>query len=266
MRLWFRTLTLATAVAVLLAGCQALDVQYEEATLGEALKGQIVSKTHRYDIPKPPIAAVRRNTGIIREESLFVVIVGPSLKDVVEEYEGKDVRYGVRLVKDPMTYLVLEKVFNGDEKIDLFEGTQGFRLELPELVSYQDIDVAQYTPLPPAELATATPGPYLLSKWEVEKKKLPEELVGPAEALPDGGRTDRARYFLTSEDGALLETHAEAMTMLMLDFLIAEHKKLEGGVRIGDPFPAKVRSATNVVAPADIRWLQLGGAMYYKAH
>lgn len=266
MRLSYRALTVAAGAGLLIAACQALDVKYEEATLEEALKGQVPSKTLRYDVPVPRIAVTRRNTGIIRDQSLFVVIVGPSLHDVVEKYRGPDVRYGVRLVKEPMTHLVLERVFQGGEKIDLFEGIEGFRLELPSLVTYQEVDVAKYPPLPVDQLASAAPGLHLVSGLVIEKRRLSEEEAALLAAHSEIGRPDRPKYFLQSEAGALVVTHGEPMTLMMLDFLVAEKKDFEGGLRIADPFPAKVREATRVVAPANVHWAQLGGAIYYRAH
>jgi hypothetical protein len=258
MRLSFRALGVASAMLAL-GGCQALDVKYVEATLDEALKQQVPSTTLRYRVPRPPIPVSRGNTGIIRDGSLFVVIVGPGLHDVLARYPD-DVELGVRLVRKPTTHFVLEKVFADGDKVDLFEGREGFRFQYPNLVTNQNVPFAKFPTRPEGTLGDVIEGRVQLADVELREVPVDAALAG-ALGIEEGGR----RYLIGPEDGAYVVDPSDAVTVMMLDYVAMESQQFTGGVRVDRVLDAETRRTTGVVGVVNVRWIHLGGAMYYRA-
>jgi hypothetical protein len=252
---------LLAAAFVGLAGCQALDTKYEEASLEEVLKGQVVSPTGRFRIPRPAVPVARRNTGIVREGSIFIVIVGPELKNAVNTYSAENTDYGVRLMREPRAYLVLERIWTGDQEIDLFEGVDRLRFDFPDLTQQSEIAMDGF-PAYSAAQPLPDEGRLLLEGFTVSRREIDPAL---RTALPPEyqGSADARRYYLESGGIEVLVANLDPTTKLMLDFLALEGKPFDGGVRIVrrlDPSAAR-----DVHAAVDVRWIELGGGLCFRA-
>jgi hypothetical protein len=244
-----------------LAGCQALDTKYEEASLDEVLKGQVVSSTGRFRIPRPAVPVARRNTGIVREGSMFVVIVGPGLKSTVNTYTAEGTEYGVRLMREPHAYLVLERVWTGDEEIDLFEGVDRLRFDFPDLAQQSEIPVESYSAYSAAQPLPEN-GSLHLDGFIASRREIAPELR--ATLHPDlRGSAGARRYYLQSGGMEVLVANLDPTTQLILDFLILEKKPFDGGVRIAQKLDP--RTAEDVAAAVDVRWILLGGGLCFRA-
>jgi hypothetical protein len=57
----------------------------------------------------------------------------------------------------------------------------------------------------------------------------------------------------------------DPLTYLMLDFLRSEDREFKGGVKIETIFERNVRTESRVAGSVKIRWLSLGGPLYYRA-
>jgi hypothetical protein len=248
---------------VALAGCGAADLTYEDATLEDVLRHRAPTRDERYRIDKPSIPVARGNTGIIREGSAFAILVGPDLKGVLKRWPA-DVQYGVRLVREPRIHLVLERVFAGNEQVDLLEGQGNFRFHFPRLADASEIPMQDFEPLPPADLRAVGKSALLTDV------PLGQETPAPAVAaalggLAGAGRLDRPRYFVGPPESRFLVTSGDPMTLLMLDFLRSEKRGLSGGVTLVHLLPEKDRGPAGLAGAIDVRWIHLGGAMYFVA-
>jgi hypothetical protein len=259
MRTTFRLPVLLALALAGLAGCQALDTKYEPATLDAMLKGQVASPAGRFRIPRPAVPVARRNTGIVREGSVFLVIVGPDLKTAVSTYTAEGTEYGVRLMRQPRTYLVLERVWTGGKEIDLFDGVDRLRFDFPDLAGEADIPSEAFT-----EYSSAQPlverDLLHFAEFTVRRGDLAPDLA--AAAGPGAGVTAQDHgYFLKSGNVEVLVAHLEPTTKLMLDFLILENKPFDGGVSV-----LQRMEGTEVQAAVDILFLRLGGDLCFRPH
>ncbi len=261
-------------IPILFAGCKLLGEEFVAASLEEMMSGAIPSTANRYRVPAPRIAAIRKNTGIIREGSLFVIIVGPDLKKNVKQHGTRGVEYGVRLRKEPRTHLVLEKIFASGEEINLFEGNEKLRAEFPQLVSSSDIPFTKFTP----DAALTSVGPdddrrlselgssrRMISGFGIEKRPLPESAVDPVKSVFPECRTDRPQFVLTSDGCDWVVVKGDVTTYLMLDFLIVEERNFKGGVVFTSAFDRTLRRETDLGGTVRVRWIDLGGTLFFKA-
>ena len=253
------TLPVLLAAFVGLAGCQTLDTKYEEATLDEILKGQVVSPSGHFRIPRPAVPVARRNTGIVREGSIFVVIVGPELKSTVNTYLDPGTEYGIRLMREPRAYLVLERIWTGDREIDLFEGVDRLRFDFPDLAHVSEIAVERFP-----EYSAAQPlpdeGRLMLDSFTVSRREMDPQLRS---ALPTEfqGSAGSQRYYLESGGVTVVVANLDLTTKLMLDFFLLESKPFDGGVRI----VRRLDPQTDVHAAVNVRWIDLGGGLCFRA-
>lgn len=251
---------LAGTLAVL-GGCDALDTKYEQASLEQMLKGQVTSSTDRFRIPRPTIPVARRNTGIVREGSSFVIIVGPQLKSVLDTYAAEDTEYGVRLVREPHTFLVLEKVWSSGQENDLFQDVERLRFDFPELVDESEIRTAGFPDYAATERLPEE-GSLHLSGFTPDRREIASELRHQLD-VARRGNAGASRYFLRSDGTEVLVGNLDPMTQLMLDFLILERKPFDGGVRIVQRLDPP--SSDGVTSVVDVRWIRLGGGLCFKA-
>ena len=265
---------LLVAGALAIGGCNLYGDQYVEGALDEILGGGVRSNQNRYRIAAPRIAAVRRNTGIVREGSMFLVIVGPDLRKQVGRQPETNVEYGVKIRKEPRTHLVLEKIWFGDTEIDLFEGDRALRAEFPEFVSSSDLPLAEFeeaegfAALGPRDDAplTALEGKRLgLSKVRLERAVLPEPAASVALATDPRLRIEQPQFVLRTDGCDWILVGADLTTALMLDFLIADERPFSGGVVVKNVFVESTRESTGFAGTMQTRWLNLGGTLYFKA-
>ena len=256
------TLIAVSAVSLALGGCSHRP-DYQDSTLQDVLAHRAPSPLERYVIDRPPIAAVRRNTAIIRQGSLFAILVGPDLKGVLDHYPP-DVRLGVRFERQPRPHLVLERVFVGEESIDLLAGKQGFRMYFPDLVESSEIPFDRF---PEADVATL-----LRDGGAAKLDDVPLGFAAPAGAVAEWAasrraefRTDREVYFVGPPESRLLVAAEDPMTLLMLDFLRFEKRPFSGGVSLAEPVPASDRARLGVAGMVEVRWIQLSASMYFRA-
>jgi hypothetical protein len=259
---------LATALlaTLVLTGCDSLKVQYEEMALEDLVKTGVADATHHYKIPAPTVAAARRNTGIIREDSLFLIVVGPDLKSVVRTYTGPDVQWGVRLVKEPRTHIIVERVFTKDGEIDLFEGVEQFRFDFPRFVPSTEIPLDEFPVTTPLAVLEESPRLVYLHEMKVNKMAPADELQ-PVIAEAFGGRIPK-RVFLLEDpetERSFVVTNRDVSTLLLLDWFAAEPKKFKGGVVVQQIFEKEDRNATNALGAVEVRWMDLGGGLFCKS-
>lgn len=259
---------LLPAGLLLLAGCDLLDTKYESGDLPHVLKGQVPSPTDRYRISMPDFAAIAKHTAIARDGTVFAVVVGPNLREVLESIPP-GAELGVHLVKADRRYLVVEKVYTDDGEIDLFEGVEKFRFRRPKLVGHDEIpqekfdhDARLCEVAPRSRSLDAMAGKKVyLSEFDVTRHELDPVLVDRVSAPT--GRPEA--YVLTSAGSDWVVADPDPMTRLILDFLIAEGREFQGGVRIVDVFERKVRGDTRVAGTVDVKWISLGGTLFYRA-
>ena len=245
-----------------LVGC-ASRPEYQDSSLQDVVAHRNPAPLERYQIDRPPIAAVRRNTAIIRQGTLFAILVGPDLKQTLDRYPA-DVRFGVRFARDPRPHLVLERVFTGQEFVDVLAGKESFRFHFPKLVESSEVPFDRFPPDPPAEWlirggdAQLSEAPLVLA--------LPEEKAAAwAAARVPGFRTDRETYFLGPPDARILVGSRDPLTLLMLDFLRFEKRPFSGGVSLVAAVPPPERAGLGIAGVADVRWIQLSSLMYFVA-
>ncbi len=258
-----------------LVGCgRYVGEDYSEGTLTGILSGSIRDKQNRYRIPAPRIAAVRRNTGIIREDSAFLVIVGPDLKQTVAAHSGSGVQYGVRLRKEPRTHFVLEKVWHGDQEIDLFEGGRTLRAEFPQFVASPQIPYADYRtdvafekiePGDDSILDGLSKSRLLIARITVDKDTLPESAAVVALATDPRLNIAKPQFILRTEGCDWIVVKSDLLTNLMLDFLVADGRSFKGGVVITRTLHPSTREETGVGGLVRVRWMDLGGTLFYLA-
>ena len=256
-------LALFTATAaVLVFGC-AQRPEYQESTLQDVVAHRTPSPLERYEIDRPPIAAARRNTAIIRQGSLFAILVGPDLKAVLAQYPP-DVRFGVRFEREPRPHLVLERVFAGDESVDLLAGKTGFRMFFPNLVEAGEIPFDRF---PADDSAGLLKRGGLAQLGDVPLGfAVPEAATAEwASNHNEGVRSDREAYFLGPPEARLLVATQDPMTLLMLDFLRAEKRPFSGGVSLIEAVAPAHRARAGIAGMVEVRWIQLGGSMYFLA-
>lgn len=246
-----------------LAGCSLNQSTYQESTLEAVIRHQEPSRNERYLIDMPAMAAVRRNLGIIRQGSLFAVIAGPDLQGVVRRWP-KGVRYGVHLEKEPRMHLVVERVFAGDEVVDLFEGRENFRYPFPRLVDPVDVPRAEYATRDPTDLG-ATGARGQLSDVPFAFEAPNDSVIAVLEDRSGMGHLDRPRYFVGPPAARWFVTNRDPTTLLMLDFLRAEKRGLSGGVLVVEALTGKERAASGLAGMIEIRWIHLGGSMFFLA-
>ncbi|MEZ5063395.1 MAG: hypothetical protein R3B81_01610 [bacterium] len=244
-----------------LTGCQSFDVKYEEMPLQDVLRQGIPDATHHYRIDRPRVAAARRNTALIRDGSLFLIAVGPGLRSAVNTYDGPNVDWGVRLVKEPRTHLIVDRVFTPDGEVDLFEGIDRFRFDFPDFVNGTEIPVDSFPIEDPAQLAEGGPKFVFFSDLVVRKAEAPETL---AAAVPGAfeGRQPKLRFFLGESGESFLVSNADVSTLLLLDWMATEPRKFKGGVKLEQVLEPADRRATGVIGTVDVRWIDIGGLFY----
>ncbi|NNE44488.1 MAG: hypothetical protein HKN12_09780 [Gemmatimonadetes bacterium] len=267
--------TTALLIVLLFAsGCGVLDNKYETAELSDALKGMVPSASDRYRIAAPAIPVMKKNIGIVRDEGLFLLIVGPDLKTVLNRYEGEELEYGVHLRRKPQAHLVLERVWAGGEPVATLE-TEKFRYRLPDFVNRQEVAVDQYQqdaklcevePGADAKLASAVDHKIYASDFHVARYDVPELIKGTDLARNAGRSLDRPQYFITSAGSDYLVTSRDPMTFLALEFLLSEKREFRGGIVVQGLFDHDVRVATGVAGTAEVRWCALGGPLYFRGH
>jgi len=251
------------ALMAAIVGCAAPEARYEDATLEDVLTHRTPNREERYRIDRPTIPVVRQNTGVIRQGSMFAILVGPDLKDVVQRWPT-NVRYGVRLEREPRIHLVLERVFTTEDEIDLLGGQEGFRYHFPLLGDADDVPLGEYQPRPIGDVGT--------TGELVQLTDVPLTFAVPGEPQQawmrdraETGRADRSRYFVGPDEARFLVTTSDPMTLLMLDFLRSERRGFSGGVRVAALVPEKERVRAGLRGTLEVRWIQLGSAMYYRA-
>jgi hypothetical protein len=256
------------------AGCGLVDYKYEVAEVQDVVKGIVPSPSDRYRIPMPEIPIVRKNIGIVRESSLFIPIVGPDLKSTLEKYSGEEVEFGVHFLREPRRHLVLERVWTRDEEIQLLAKEEKFRYRLPQLVDASDIAFQKFDQevglceVPPQDgtkLASAEHQRVFVSEFHVRKSVVPDQLVGTELVVASQRPTDRAVYFITSRGSDYLVTNNDPMTCLMLDYLLAEDREFKGGILVEGIFERRARVDTRVAGTVDIKWIALGGPLYFRS-
>jgi hypothetical protein len=255
-------------------GCDILGETYVKATLEEVMKRTVKSGTDRYRLAKPRLAAVRENTGIIREGAFFVILLGPDLERIAEKHDLKNIDVGVHVVRQPRTHLVLERLFTAEGEINLFEGEEPVQMRLPRLVGGNQIPFGNFPTdvaldqIDPADSKAlrGLPGRKLtLSGFEVERKVVTGECAETVRNIMPDADPDAPHYFLTSEKGSgVLILNEEPMTLLMLDFLLFEDRSFKGGGVIEAIFNTRVREACGVVGSTELKWIDLGGTLYYR--
>jgi hypothetical protein len=271
-----RTIGIASILAAtfLLDGCSLVGETYSEGTLEQVLNGAVRNDQNRYRIDPPRIAAVRKNTGIIREGSLFLVIVGPDLKKHVTAPKAQRKQWGVHLKKQPRTHLVLERIFDDDVEIDLFEGGKTLRAEFPQFVGSSEIDFGKFRtdvalddlePGNEAALADVADSKLMLTRVDFEKRALPQPVADVALATDPRLRVDRPTYILTSEGCDWVVVQGDLLTWLMLDFLRSDKRQFKGGVAVQSVFHRDTRRDTGFGGTVRIRWIDLGGTLFFQA-
>lgn len=265
---------LLPVVAAVLPVTGCLDYKYEDAEVREVLAGTVPSHASRYRIPAPVVPICRKNIGIIREGGLFAMIVSPDLKGTLSRYSGEGVEYGVYFRREPLRHLVLERVWTNGREIKL-QNVDSFRYRLPDLVNAADIPFEEYPmddsfremrPRDETKLKAATDRPMLINGFRVRQGDLPAvlsdtDLVRSVDCPPE-----KLKYFLTSDASDYLLCDHDPMTALMLDYLIAENREFQGGIRLAGVFDRGPRTETGVSGMADVQWIALGGPMYFKSH
>ncbi len=268
-----KPLLLLLVGALLWNGCDVLGETYVKATLEEVMKRTVKSGTDRYRLEKPRLAAVRENTGIIREGAFFVILLGPDLEKIAEKHDLKKMDVGVHVVRQPRTHLVLERLFTAEGEINLFEGQEPVQMRMPRLVGGSQVPFAKF----PTDVALdqidpsdsralrGLPGRKLtLSRFEVEKKLVTGECAETVRQIMPDADPDAPHYFLTSEGSDVLILNEEPMTLLMLDFLLFEGRSFKGGGVIEAIFNTRVREVCGVVGSTQLKWIDLGGTLYYR--
>jgi len=255
-------------------GCGLFDFQYEEAEIGDVVKGIVPSSSDRYRVRLPAIPIVRRDIGIVREGGLFVPIVAPDLRGALARCRDRNAEIGVHFVREPRRHLVLERVWTDADEIVVLKPDYNFRYHLPDLVDASDLDFGRFdsevaldgvAPDDRAGLAAAEGHAILATAFQVRKAEVPEPLgdteLFAATRLP----RERPQYFLTSRGSDYLVTTRDPMTRLMLDYLVAEKREFRGGIVVEGIFDPDARLATRVAGTARIEWIGLGGPLYYRA-
>jgi len=273
-----RPCLLSAARVFLVAACLpvtgCLDYKYEDAEVREVLSGTVPSHASRYRIPAPEIPILRRNIGIIREGGLFAMIVSPDLRGTVEKYAGREVQYGVYFRREPLRHLMLERVWVDGREVKL-KGVGSFRYRLPDLVNAADIPFDEYPnddsfremrPRDDEKLQAAVDRPITISGFRVREAELPAVLCDTELVRSVGCPPEKLKYFLTSDASDYLLCDHDPMTALMLDYLIAEKREFQGGIRLAGVFDREGRLETNVSGMADVQWIALGGPMYFRSH
>lgn len=269
-----KPLLLLLAGVLIWNGCDVLGETYVKASLEEVMKRTVKSSTDRYRLSKPRLAAVRENTGIIREGAFFVILLGPDLERIAEKHDLKNIDVGVHVVRQPRTHLVLERLFTAEGEINLFEGEEPVQMRMPRLVGGNQIPFGNFPTdvaldqIDPADSKAlrGLPGRKLtLSNFKVEKKALTDDCAKTVrETMPDFD-PDTPHYFLTSEKGpSVLVLNEEPMTLLMLDFLMFEGRSFKGGGVIEAILNTRVREKCGLVGSTELKWVDLGGTLYYR--
>jgi hypothetical protein len=265
---------LVAVILVMAAGCGLVDFKYEEAEIRDVVKGIVPSPSERYRVPLPEIPILRKNIGIVRQDGLFVPIVGPDLKAALAAHTGRNVELGVHFRREPRRHLVLERIWAGDEEIRLVENGEDFRYRLPDFVDASDIEFDRFDqefglcevgPQEQTKLASAEHKKIYISEFNVRKADVPETLVANELVVASGRPTNRPQYFLTSRGSDYLVTSRDPMIYLMLDYLLQEEREFRGGIEVGGIFDRNDRISTRVAGTADIKWIALGGPLYVRA-
>ncbi len=271
-RLFRAALAPALAALPLLAGC--LGYTYEEADIRSVLTGSVPSHSSRYRLPAPEIPILRKNIGIVREGGLFAMIVGPDLRSAVTSYAGEGVEYGVVFRREPLRHVLLERVWVNGKEIEL-AGVGEFRYRLPDLVGVEDVPREEYAqddsfrrlrPRDTAGLHSAVGRDMFVTGFHVRERDLPDELRDTDLVRAANCPPEKLKYFLTSNGSDYLLCDHDPMTALMLDYLIAENREFQGGIHVAGIFEPEPRNATGISGMVDVRWMALGGPMYFRSH
>lgn len=249
------------ATAWFAAGCGPSRPDYQESQLAEVLAHHNPSPVEKYVIDRPPVAAVRGNTAILRQGSLFAILVGPDLRHTLDHYPA-DARLGVRFVRDPSVYLVLERVFTGGESIDVFGDAKTFRVHLPKLVDGEAVPFDRFVAGTTADLSTKG-GAMMLSDTKMVFGQPDEAKVAWASTLATGTRLDRECYCLGDSGSHFLVLGADPMSLLILDFLRSEKRPFTGGVTLVARVPPAESRAMDLAGAVRVDWIRLGGSMYF---
>jgi hypothetical protein len=248
-----------------LGGCGALETEFEEIGLGDLVKTGIADPNHHYRIKKPNFVAARRNTAIIREGPLFLIAVGPGLKGALDTYSGPGVELGVRLMKQPRTHIVIERVFTGAEDVDLFEGVERFRFDFPYLTT-DDSEVAfeEFPVMGPLGVVEEEPRLAYLNELKVEKEPAPQAVTSALEEVLRR-REAKRHFFLGDGEYRFLVANDDISTLLLLDWMAVEPRKFKGGIAVEGILDPAIRRDTKILGAVDIRWIDLGSGLFFKS-
>ena len=94
---------------------------------------------------------------------------------------------------------------------------------------------------------------------------VPETLAGTELVTACRRSTDRPAYFITSRGSDYLVTNSDPMTCLMLDYLLLEDREFRGGILVEGIFEHRERVDTRVAGTVDIKWIALGGPLYFRS-
>lgn len=269
-----RSAVLVAGLLATAAGCGFFDYKYEDAELRDVVKGIVPSASDRYRVPLPDVPIARKNIGIVRQEGLFVPIVGPDLKKALAAHAGKEVQAGIHFKREPRKHFVLERLWVGGEEILLVESGQDFRYRLPSFCDAADIKfdgfdqefgLCEVEPKNQTKLAAAEHRKIYISEFNVRKAETPEALAATELFTTCGRAGSRSQYFLTSRGSDYLVTSKDPMVYLMLDYLMFEKREFKGGIEVKGIFEKKERVATKVAGTVDIEWIALGGPLYFRA-
>ncbi len=254
---------IAAGILVLtLAGCGKRP-DYQDTELADVLAHRVPAPLERYLIDRPPIPVVRRNTGIIREGSTFAILVGPDLKKNLEKYP-MNARFGVRLVREPSPHLVLERVYVGEEGTDLLGEDESFRFHFPKFAAPAEVPFGDFPADLPDSLAMRG-GSAQLSDAALTYSKLGEAEAAWAGERSAGMHVDHECYSIGPPECRFLVGTRDPMTLLMLDFLRSEKRAFSGGVTVTAKASKADRGTTGLAGIVDVKWIHLGGSMYFLA-
>ncbi len=254
---------LAAGLLVLaFAGCSKRP-DYQDTALSDVLAHRVPAPLERYLIDRPPVPAVRRNTGIIRDGSLFAILVGPDLKKNLEAFPA-NARFGVRLVREPSVYLILERVYVGEEFTDLLGKDESFRFHFPKFVPPAEVPFDDFRADLPESLAART-GNAQLSDVPLTVSNLTEAEAAWAGPLSPGMHVDHECYAIGPPECRFLVGTRDPMVLLMLDFLRTEKRAFSGGVTLVSSASKAERARVGLAGIVDVKWIHLGGSMYFMA-
>ncbi|MDP6529675.1 MAG: hypothetical protein QF819_04720 [Gemmatimonadota bacterium] len=263
-----RILIPSLLVAFALVGCESFQDPYKEASLEEMMKGQVQSSTHTYRIPVPKIAAARKNTALVRDGNIFLVMMGPDLKKNLREHVKRGTMLGVRKRKQPRTHLVLDRIYNGKEVVELFSEETKVQLRLPELLGHaevpfdeflSDVHLCETEASNTRKLRRFIGSPTTLTEFHVRRDKVLPEVIRSK------GREGKAAYVLYSDGADVLVGNEDSSVLLFLDFLIAEDRTFKGGVVFEEMFNIGAREETGIAGRVTIKWIDLGGTLFFRA-